>query len=92
MQQTQGTPDWRPVRWAGVATALAAAMTLLAHPAMAGPKGTIVVRPLGTATITLDGSIADWPLDKFTAVSQQPLAPMAQEHDLDHGYGRSHRL
>jgi hypothetical protein len=28
--------------------------------------------------ITIDGSLSDWPLDKFTMVAQQPAFPMAQ--------------
>jgi hypothetical protein len=84
MHRTRTTPDWRltPVRrvpgWALVASALAAAAAFLATPAIAGPKGMIIVRPLGTVKITIDGSLSDWPLDKFTMVAQQPVFPMAQ--------------
>ena len=49
--------------------------------ALAGPKGDILVRHLGNIDITIDGSISDWPLNKFEKVSQQPLFPQAQESD-----------
>jgi hypothetical protein len=78
MQRTRRTPELLPLQWAAVATALAATMTFLTTPANAGPKGMITVRPLGTTKITIDGSLSDWPLDKFTAVAQQPVFPMAQ--------------
>src|SRR5687768_9609161 len=65
------------VRWAAVASAVAA-VTCLATAASAGPKGTIVVRPLGTAKITIDGDFKDWPLDRFTKVAQQPPFPEGQ--------------
>jgi hypothetical protein len=64
-------------QWAAVGGAIAA-ITLLTGPAIAGPKGTIVVRPLGNAKITIDGDFKDWPLDKFTRVAEQPLFPEGQ--------------
>ena len=84
MQRTRRNPDWRLTHlrwvpgWALVASALAAAAAFLATPATAGPKGMIIVRPLGTVKLTIDGSLSDWPLDKFTMVAQQPAFPMAQ--------------
>jgi hypothetical protein len=60
---------------------LGAATVLLALPAAAGPKGAVTVRPLGTAKITIDGSISDWPLDKFTQASEQPPFPEGQTRD-----------
>jgi hypothetical protein len=70
-----------PFRWAVVASALGAAMTLLAAAAIAGPKGIIVVRPLGNLKITIDGDFKDWPLDKFTKVAEQPLFPEGQNRE-----------
>src|SRR5262249_39085027 len=60
MQRTRTNPDGRltPLRrvpgWALAAGALAAAAAVLATPATAGPKGMIIVRPLGTVKITID--------------------------------------
>lgn len=46
----------------------------------AGPKGVIVVRPLGTGVaITIDGDFKDWPLAAFEKVSEQPLFPEGQD-------------
>src|SRR4051794_38831596 len=60
---------------------LTAATALLVLPAAAGPKGAVTVRPLGSAKITIDGSISDWPLDKFTQASEQPPFPEGQTRD-----------
>ncbi len=46
----------------------------------AGPKGVIVVRPLGdTVNITIDGDFSDWPLDQFEQPSVQPPFPEGQD-------------
>jgi hypothetical protein len=81
MKRSYRDSSKRPLRWALFATALVGATTLLASAALAGPKGTIVVRPLGDQQVTIDGNIADWPLDKFTQVSEQPLFPEGQNKD-----------
>src|SRR5262245_34856206 len=44
----------------------------------AGPKGVIAVRPLGDRRLTIDGNIADWPLDKFKQAAEQPPFPDGQ--------------
>jgi hypothetical protein len=64
-------------KWTASGIAVAAT-ALLVGPAAAGPKGVVLVRPLGSAKITLDGNLSDWPLDKFTQVSEQPLFPDGQ--------------
>ena len=87
MKQTRRNPSCRPIHlrwvpaWALVASAIAAATTFLTSTATAGPKGVIVIRPLGSAKITVDGDISDWPLDKFTQVAEQPLFPEGQNKD-----------
>ena len=78
MKQTRSNRSRRPVRWAVTTGALVATMAWLAVPAVAGPKGTILVRKLGNAKITVDGDLKDWPLDQFTRVAEQPLFPQAQ--------------
>ena len=69
MRLTRRSPDRRRSGWVLGASALVAGLIALAGPASAGPKGTIIVHPLGNQKITIDGDIADWPLDKFTAVA-----------------------
>jgi hypothetical protein len=81
MRPTQTGLDRHAFRWAVVASTVVAAMTFLAPPATAGPKGTIVVRPLGNLKVNIDGDLADWPLDKFTQAAQQPPFPQAQDSD-----------
>jgi hypothetical protein len=78
MKCTRIYPHPRPFQWAVAAGALAAATTFLATAAIAGPKGTITVRPLGTTKITIDGDFSDWPLDRFRGVAEQPLFPEGQ--------------
>jgi hypothetical protein len=78
MKHTRSSSDRRSFAWALVAGTLATGLTFWATPANAGPKGTIVVRPLGNAKITMDGDFKDWPLDKFTKVAEQPLFPEGQ--------------
>jgi hypothetical protein len=63
------------------------ATMLLISPAAAGPKGTITVRPLGNQKITIDGDIADWPLDKFSKVVEQPLFPQGRDGDATSASG-----
>ena len=48
----------RPLRWALAATALVGVSVLLTSGALAGPKGMIVVRPLGDQQITIDDNLA----------------------------------
>lgn len=50
----------------------------IANLAIAGPKGDVIARGVAPGTITVDGDFSDWPLDLFTTVSEQPLAPEAQ--------------
>src|SRR5438093_1734999 len=69
------------IRPAIAASALGVALTLLTTAAIAGPKGTIVVRPLGNLKLAIDGDFKDWPLDKFTKVAEQPLFPEGQNRD-----------
>jgi mono/diheme cytochrome c family protein len=42
------------------------------------PKGTIDVLPVGDGSIVIDGSAADWPLEQFDTLAQQPLFPDGQ--------------
>ena len=56
--------------------------------ASAGPKGVILVRPLGTGiTITIDGQFSDWPLAAFEQPSVQPLFPEGQDSDTTDARG-----
>src|SRR5207249_4184482 len=50
-------------------------------PSLAGPKGTIHVRPLGDRKLTIDGDISDWPLAQFKKVAEQPVFPAGQNAD-----------
>ena len=61
--------------------AFVAISVLFKSDVLAGPKGDIIVRYLGDENITIDGSISDWPLDKFKKVAEQPNFPAAQESD-----------
>ena len=61
--------------------AIVAISILFKSDVLAGPKGDIIVRYLGDENITIDGSISDWPLDKFKKVAEQPNFPAAQESD-----------
>jgi hypothetical protein len=79
--------DRRPFQWALTASALAATLMVLTPPAMAGPKGTITVRPLGTAKITLDGDFSDWPLARFGKPTEQPAFPEGQNAGATTGEG-----
>src|SRR2546425_243067 len=93
----QGMPGWAPGArpraarprppsgW--IASALVALTTLLASAAIAGPKGTIVVRPLGDVKLTIDGDIKDWPLDSYKAVAEQPLFPEGQNKNSSTALG-----
>jgi hypothetical protein len=45
---------------------------------VAGPKGDLTVRGVAPGSIVVDGDFSDWPLDRFTKISQQPLAPEAR--------------
>lgn len=87
MSHTSSHPHQRPLRRALVAGALLAAAMILTTPAVAGPKGKITVRPLGNVTITIDGDLSDWPLDRFKKVAQQPLFPEGQEADSTNANG-----
>jgi len=99
MRQTRSKSAGQPARgrwmpgWSGcprsgwMASALLAATTLLAGAAVAGPKGTVVVRPLGDVKITIDGDIKDWPLDSYKAASEQPLFPEGQNKDSSTAQG-----
>jgi hypothetical protein len=87
MRDRRGNPDRRPSRWSPAASALVAALALLTTPALAGPKGMIVVRPLGNLTINIDGSLSDWPLDKFAKVAEQPVFPQVQEESSTSAMG-----
>ena len=68
-------------RRAAIATILATTVVCFAVPALAGPKGTIHVRPLGDRRLTIDGDISDWPLAQFKKVAEQPLFPDGQTAD-----------
>jgi hypothetical protein len=83
MKHTQSRFRWG---W-GIVSALAAAMTVLTTAAIAGPKGTIIVRPLGDLKITVDGDFKDWPLDKFAKVAEQPLFPEGQNREATNASG-----
>jgi len=87
VQKTRGKSDRHPVFRVLAASALATAVMLLSAPAMAGPKGTITVRPLGTATITIDGDLADWPLARFAKATEQPAFPEGQNAGTTTGQG-----
>jgi hypothetical protein len=78
MKQTRCLRQW---------AAVAGAMTLLTATAHAGPKGTIMVRPLGSVKLTIDGDIRDWPLDRFTKVAQQPPFPEGQNSAATNAQG-----
>jgi hypothetical protein len=73
MKQTRS-----PLQWVAVASAVAGAVMFLATAASAGPKGTVLVRPLGSVKLAIDGDFRDWPLDRFTTVAEQPLFPEGQ--------------
>ncbi|RTZ65413.1 MAG: hypothetical protein DSZ35_08925 [Verrucomicrobia bacterium] len=51
--------------------AFVAISVLFKSDVLAGPKGDIIVRYLGDENITIDGSISDWPLDKFKKVARR---------------------
>src|SRR5438067_1588492 len=87
LKHSRRTVDRLPFRWAIVASALVAATMCLTMPAIAGPKGTIVVRPLGDMKITIDGDLKDWPLDRFVKVAEQPLFPEGQTRDATTAMG-----
>jgi len=78
MQPTRSTRARRPFRRPFAFGAATAVLALVAAPVLAGPKGTITVRPLGNLTLTIDGDISDWPLANFTKAAQQPLFPEGQ--------------
>jgi hypothetical protein len=62
-----------------ITLALSLMLILVCGYVFAGPKGIIVVRPLGAEiSITIDGNFDDWPLDKFGDPSVQPLYPDGQ--------------
>src|SRR5690242_11363485 len=87
MRLTQsGTGRWR-AGWVTGAGALVVGLMALSGPASAGPKGTIIVHPLGNQKIAIDGDVADWPLDKFTAVAEQPVFPDGQNKDTTSASG-----
>jgi hypothetical protein len=87
MHRTRQGSLGRLCRWTLMAGAAGAAMTFLATSAIAGPKGTITVRPLGNLKLTIDGDISDWPLDKFTTVAEQPLFPEGLTRDKTSALG-----
>jgi hypothetical protein len=64
-----------------VAAIVATAVACFTVPALAGPKGTVHVRPLGDRKLTIDGDISDWPLAQFKKVAQQPVFPAGQTAD-----------
>ena len=78
MKQKKIQSIGRSFRLAAIATLLGAMSSLMIHSAWAGPKGKILVRPLGGTSIKVDGDISDWPLNKFTTIAQQPLFPEGQ--------------
>lgn len=56
--------------------------------ALAGPKGVIIVRPLGNDTsLTIDGDFSDWPLERYENPSVQPLFPDGQESESTDALG-----
>ncbi|RJP31393.1 MAG: hypothetical protein C4527_08060 [Candidatus Omnitrophota bacterium] len=56
--------------------------------AVAGPKGVIIVRPLGVGvSITIDGNFDDWPLNRFEQPSVQPLFPEGQDQETTDARG-----
>lgn len=55
--------------------------------AIAGTRGIIVCRPLGSISITIDGDFSDWPLDQYEQASEQPLYPDAQLSESTDAYG-----
>jgi len=58
---------------------LVLALTVLtAGYAFSGPKGEVLVRPLGKIKITIDGDFSDWPLENFKDAAEQPLFPDGQ--------------
>jgi len=61
-------------------TVLSASATfLLTSPdALAGPKGEVICRNLGSLEITIDGDFSDWPLDQYEQRSEQPVFPGAK--------------
>jgi len=69
------------LRKAAIAAILAAAVACFSVPSLAGPKGTIHVRPLGDRKLTIDGDIADWPLAQFKKVAEQPVFPAGRNAD-----------
>jgi hypothetical protein len=55
--------------------------------AWAGPKGTVVVRPVADGAITIDGDVSDWSLTSFVQPSQQPPFPDARDADATDARG-----
>ena len=54
----------------------------------AGPKGVIVVRPLGgDVALSIDGDFSDWPLALFEEPSMQPLFPEGQDNETTDAQG-----
>jgi hypothetical protein len=78
MQPTRSDLARRPFHRCLALGAAIATLGALTAPAQAGPKGTITVRPLGNLTLTIDGDISDWPLDRFRKAAEQPLFPEGQ--------------
>lgn len=78
MKETSSHSVSRPWRWAVLAVLLGAGFGVMILPAWAGPKGKVVVRPLGGTTIRIDGGLSDWPLEKFATPAQQPVFPEGQ--------------
>src|SRR5207249_3322198 len=70
-----------PLGRAAFAAILATAVACFTVPSLAGPKGTIHVRPLGDRKLTIDGDISDWPLAQFKKVAEQPVFPAGQNAD-----------
>src|ERR1041385_3616678 len=70
-----------PLRRAAIAAILATAFVCFTVPSIAGPKGTIHVRPLGDRKLTIDGDLTDWPLAQFKKVAEQPVFPAGQNAD-----------
>ncbi len=70
-----------PRRRAAIAAILATTLACFTVPSLAGPKGTIHVRPLGDRKVTIDGDISDWPLAQFKKVAEQPVFPAGQNAD-----------
>src|ERR1043165_9039459 len=64
--------------WAAILAITVAGSTV---PSLAGPKGTIHVRPLGDRKRPTDGALSDWPLAQFTKVAEQPVFPAGQNAD-----------